>query len=105
MSDPKYGSPDLDDATALLERQVNEAAQWVIQTSRTAAAKLLNRPMGTVPVKREDQLTDYVQVARNPQALAKIHQERMAQMGQKQGTVDFIRWVKAHEKRLNNGAK
>ena len=101
--DKKYGSPELSDATADLDRMVNDASKWFMEMVREIGPRVLNRPLGSVPVKPEAQLADFQAVYQDTAKLAQIHAERMQQMGQKQGTVDFIRWYKRNQKRLNNG--
>ena len=96
----KYGSPNLDDATAEWDQMIDNAGKWVKDMMREVVPQVINRPIGFVPVKPEDQLADFQRVYQNPAALAQIHAQRMQQMGQDKGTQDFIKWYKRNLKRI-----
>lgn len=99
MANPTYGSPNLDDATAKWDKTVNIVAERLKYLGRIVGPRILNRPMGSVPIEPEEQLADFEKARNNPAALQQIHAQRMQQMGKEQGTVDFIRWWNKNQKR------
>lgn len=101
---PEYGSPNLNDPTAQIEKIVNDTAEWFNRTVREIGPQLLNRPIGSVTVKPEDELADFAKVYRDPAALQQIHAQRRQQMGARQGDVDFVRWYNKNRKRIMQDA-
>ena len=95
-----FGSPEQGDATARFEKLVNDSAQRLITFVRDKGPQILNRAPGTVPIDAEGQLLDFQEASRNPQALQAIHAQRTEQVGQRQATVELIRWFRKNQKRM-----
>lgn len=56
-----YGSPELGDPAAEMEKDIEAVAQKVAASVRNEGPQILNRPLGSKPVPLEDQKMDYAQ--------------------------------------------
>ena len=99
-----FGSPNLDDATALAERRVNKAKDKFMKTVREKLPELLNRPYGTVPVSKEAQQADFERIRLDVPALQQKILEFRQQYGDDMGDSEFVKWAEKHLGESNGSA-
>ncbi len=89
----KYGTPDARDATAMHEKTVQEAADYISSLDEAVKDDVLPRPLGSVKVSPQDRAAEYEQMRDSPQHLAQFFKDTGATVEQ------MIQYAKAQEKR------
>ena len=96
MTTPVFGSPNLNDATAIMERRLNKAKDKFMETVRKKLPEMMNRPLGTVPVPKEAQQEDFDRIKFDIPALQQKVMEFRGQYGDDMGDSEFVKWAEKH---------
>lgn len=54
-----FGAPELQDATSILEEDVETAAKELVRMVKEEGPKMMNRPIGSKPVPRKEQHAEW----------------------------------------------
>ena len=100
MTSEKYGAPKAGDTTSQYDQLVEEMAGQFNQRAQELAEELINRPVGSKMVKKEDQLSDYLLIRDDPQKLSALYAADAAKFGKGRALERFLKYVETMEKRL-----
>jgi hypothetical protein len=96
VSTPVFGSPQLNDATALIEGRLEKAKEKFMETVRVKLPEMINRPLGTVPVSKEAQQEDFERIRFDVPALQEKIMQFRQQYGDDMGDSEFVKWAEKH---------
>ena len=89
----EWGSPELEDPTARLERIFNSSLERLEHIRDNIMPAVVNRPPGSQKVSREDMLRDYGMIQGDLDGLRQRLEEMIEQYGQVEGRHQFEAWA------------
>ena len=78
----EFGTPDANDATAMHEKTVREAAEYAADLDEAVKDDILNRPLGSVNVSPEQRRQEWELMRDNPEHLSQFFTDQSATVEQ-----------------------
>lgn len=88
-----FKQTDKSDSAGRWEGLMDRAMQRAQRILEEIGPNVLNRPPGSVPVPKGDQLRDYFRMTQDPALVAQRHQELVQQLGPERGTRALVEWA------------
>ena len=82
MPDGDFGTPDANDATAMHEKTVREAAEYVAGLDEAVKAEVLNRDLGSVKISPQQRKQEWELMKDNPEHLSQFFTDQKATVEQ-----------------------
>lgn len=87
-----FGTPEAGDATALLEEDIEWAAQQVAKFYREDAPDVINRPPGMLPKEPEAEKEEWLMVSTDVEA-ATMHFQQLVEAHQGNMEMAAVEWI------------
>ena len=94
-----YGSPGLGDGTGKWETIIEEASQRTAARVKDLGPQVINRPLGTVPVSKEDQRREWQLAISDPNVMAERYAQRSQAVGPEIAKWELLKWDEEMRKR------
>lgn len=78
----EFGTPTANDATAMHEKTVREAAEYIADLDQAVKDDVSNRPLGSVKVSPEQRKQEWELMRDNPEHLAQFFTDQSATVEQ-----------------------
>ena len=100
----KYGSPELKDATAMMEEDIEAGVKMAEKWTEEAMDKVMNREPGTTKMPKESEHSEWIAAINDPNALMQRFQGMAQIIGPEKAAFELLQWNERHRVMALNGA-